>query len=451
MTEITPPTSAQPLDATRHVWSIAFPAMITNVATALFGIADMWVIGRLGDPAAQGGVELGAKYMLGILNIFVFLRSSTVALTAQSAMSSDANAQAATLARALATSLTLGGILVMAMPLAIPLGLNLLEATGPVRESASQYIAIRYLAGPAWLANCVLIGWLIGRRRMAWVLIVEVVTNLVHIGLDLGLVLGAEWGVRGVAAATMMSEGLKFLLLAYIAFTEPAARAVRVALFRSDTWASPALRQQFSLNRDLFGRTILLTCAMLLFARTGAQQGPVVLAANGILFQFFMLATLILDGFESAAQVLCGEALGKRDRALLLATLRATLTWGGVCACLIAIVYFLSAPHLAASFNTNASVTGITAQYFGWVAILGMLGYCSFILDGVFVGAGWSRAMFGTMLSALAKFVFLLALLMPLGNNGLWIAFCAFFVARAGAQFMLLPRLIERDFSPRTA
>jgi MATE family multidrug resistance protein len=41
--------------AARVIWALALPAMLTNIATALFGLADMWVIGRLGDAAAQGG------------------------------------------------------------------------------------------------------------------------------------------------------------------------------------------------------------------------------------------------------------------------------------------------------------------------------------------------------------------------------------------------------------
>ena len=44
----------------RAIWAIALPSMLTNVATALFGLADLWVIGQLGDPPAQAGVELGA-------------------------------------------------------------------------------------------------------------------------------------------------------------------------------------------------------------------------------------------------------------------------------------------------------------------------------------------------------------------------------------------------------
>ena len=73
----------------RAIWAIALPSMLTNVATALFGLADLWVIGQLGDADAQAGVEIGAKFMMGLLVVFNFLRTGTIALTAQAAGRGD--------------------------------------------------------------------------------------------------------------------------------------------------------------------------------------------------------------------------------------------------------------------------------------------------------------------------------------------------------------------------
>ncbi|MFD1958914.1 MATE family efflux transporter [Novosphingobium panipatense] len=203
------------MNMSRQLWSLALPAMLTNVATALFGLADMWAIGRLGDAPAQGAVELGAKFMLGLLNVFNFLRTSTVALTAQGSGRGDTQA-GATLVRAAGVSLAIGLVLLVAMPLTIPLGLDLLGAEGAVRTAASRYIEVRYWAGPVWLLNCVLVGWMIGRRKVRQVLAVEIIANVVHIALDVLLVLVAGWGVTGVAVATLASELLKFALLAVL-------------------------------------------------------------------------------------------------------------------------------------------------------------------------------------------------------------------------------------------
>ena len=67
-------TIDKPSGLHRAIWAIALPSMLTNVATALFGLADLWVIGQLGDANAQAGVEIGAKFMMGLLVIFNFLR-----------------------------------------------------------------------------------------------------------------------------------------------------------------------------------------------------------------------------------------------------------------------------------------------------------------------------------------------------------------------------------------
>ncbi|WP_240530106.1 MATE family efflux transporter [Novosphingobium sp. PC22D] len=433
--------------ATRLVWSIALPAILTNVATALFGLADMWAIGRIGDPSAQGAVELGAKFMLGLLNVFNFLRTGTVALTAQAAGRAEPGEQAETLARAFGASLAIATLLLIAMPLALPFGLDVLRAEGAVRTQAWDYVAIRYWGAPLWLANCVLVGWLIGRRQVRAVLVVEIAANAVHIALDLLLVLALDWGVKGVAGATVMSEGLKLALLAAIVLRRPEAREAGAAFMQRATWHATPLKALFAMNRDLFARTLLLTGAMMIFARSGAQQGPVILAANGILFQIFMLSTLILDGFENASQVLCGEAIGARDRRRFLAMVRTTLTWGAVLGAALALSYWMVGARFAASFSTDADVQRAAARYMPWVAMLPLAGFASFVLDGVFVGAGWTRAMLATMAAAIAVYLALLFLDTGLGNDGLWLAFTAFFLARAGGQALVMPRLVRRAFS----
>jgi MATE family multidrug resistance protein len=421
--------------------------MLTNIATALFGLADMWTIGRLGDAPAQAAVELGAKYMMGLLNVFNFLRTGTIALTAQAAGRGDAEAQAATLARALAAAAAIGTLVLLAMPWAVPYGLDLLGARGALHDAAAQYVTIRYWSGPVWLVNCVLVGWLVGRRRVRAVLGVEVAANAVHIGLDLAMVLGLGWGIAGVAAATVMSELLKCVLLVTLVLREPEARQALDVAQQRVTWHLPALRSLLAINRDLFLRTVLLTAAMLLLARSGARQGSVILAANGILFQLFMLATLILDGFESAAQVLCGEAAGARDRTRLTSTLRAALGTGLLTAIALSALAIGLGGALTAAFSTDAQVKAAAADHAIWLAVLPLAGVASFVLDGIFVGAGWTRAMLGTMIAAMLAFVGLLWLLAPMGNHGLWLAFTLFFVVRATGQVAMLPRLAARDLN----
>ncbi|MBV9882485.1 MAG: MATE family efflux transporter [Sphingomonadaceae bacterium] len=422
--------------------------MLTNVATALFGLADLWVIGQLGDAEAQAGVEIGAKFMMGLLVVFNFLRTGTIALTAQAAGRGDEAAQAAALVRAAGLALLIAAMLLLAMRPAIAGGLDLLHARGAVAAEAHVYVGIRYWGGGLWLLNAVVVGWLIGRRRVRAVLAVEVAANLVHIALDVSFVLGLRWGVAGVAAATLLSEGGKLLAVLAIAAREPPFARVFALARRGETWSRAAIGALIRLNRDLFIRTLLLTAAILLLTRAGAFQGPLVLAANGILYQLFILSALVLDGFESAAQVLCGEAVGARDRSLFERLVRAILLWGLGFGALISLVYALAGARFAASFSTDPAVVATTLSYYRWAILMPVLGVAAYVYDGIFIGATWTRAMLLTMAAAFAIYGLLLLLAAgPLGNHGLWLAFILFLVARAAGQALVLPRLERRTFA----
>ena len=429
------------------IWAIALPAMLTNVATALFGLADLWVIGQLGQAEAQAGVEVGAKYMMGLLVVFNFLRTGTIALTAQAAGRADESGQAQALLRAGALAAIIGLLLLALMPVAIPFGLDLLNASGAVAAEARTYVGIRYWGGALWLLNAVLVGWLIGRRQVKIVLYVEVAANLVHIGLDWLFVLGLGWGVAGVAIATLISEAGKLAAVAIAAASEPPAAAALALARERSTWAGGALAALLRLNRDLFIRTLLLTAAILLITRDGAHEGAVVLAANGILYQLFILSALILDGFESAAQVLCGEAVGGRDRDRFDRLVRALLLWGLAFGMIVSLVYWLAGPAFAASFSTDPAVVATTLDYVGWAVLLPVLGVTSYVFDGIYVGATWTRAMLLTMAAAFAVYALLLVATGPLGNHGLWLSFSIFLAVRAAGQALLLPRLTRKAFA----
>lgn len=439
--------TSPPAPIHRAIWAIALPSMVTNVATALFGLADIWVIGRLGDATSQGAVEVGAKLLMSLLMVFNFLRAGSVALTAQAAGRGDDKAQATVLIRALAAALLIAAVLLLARPLLIGVGLDMLGASGRVEQQARIYVDIRYWGALPWLINAVLTGWLIGRRRLRAILAVEICANVAHILLDVSLVLGLHLGVAGVAIATLSSESIKFVALAVIVAREPPFRSAVALAVQRATWAPQAIAELFRLNRDLFGRTLLLMTATILLTRSGAKQGAPILAANAIMFQMFMLSALILDGFESAAQVLCGEARGRHDRMAFTRAMRSILLWGWAGGAAISLVYWLGGNGLAASFSADPAVIAMTGRYVGWAAGLPLLGAASYVFDGVFIGATWTRGLLLSMAAALIVYVAVLVAAAPFANDGLWLAFSIFLVARAAAQAAMLPRLMRGSFA----
>ncbi|HCS16634.1 MAG TPA: hypothetical protein DIW45_01450 [Erythrobacter sp.] len=127
----------------RLIWAIALPAMATNVATALIGVGDMWIVGRLGDAPTQGAVDIGAKLFAALFTVMNFLKMGTTGLVAQAGTRSGERAQAEVLVKGVIVALAIAALLLGAKPLLLPVMLDVLGAEGAVRSAAVTYADIR--------------------------------------------------------------------------------------------------------------------------------------------------------------------------------------------------------------------------------------------------------------------------------------------------------------------
>ena len=174
---------------TRAIWAIAIPAMLTNVATALIGIGDMWIVGQLNDAATQGAVDVGSRLFIILFVTMNFLKTGTTGLVAQAGTRDGELAQTQLLARGLIVGAAIAAILLLAKPWLMPALLDALGAQAGVLSSATEYAEIRYWSAPGVMLNLALIGFLVGRRQMTAVLIIEVVYNLLNVSLGVMLAL----------------------------------------------------------------------------------------------------------------------------------------------------------------------------------------------------------------------------------------------------------------------
>ena len=264
-------TAASPAIDTRLIWAIALPAMVTNVATALIGVGDMWIVGRLGDASTQGAVDVGAKLFAALFTVMNFLKTGTTGMVAQAGTRSGAQAQAEVLIKGLVVGLSIAALLLLAKPVLLPLLLDALGAEAQVRSAALVYADIRYWSAPAVMANFALVGFLVGRRRMREVLAIEVFYNLLNVALGLWLALAMDWGIAGIGWSSFIAEFAK-LAVAGVVIWRIAGSDIRAALHRGTSMSLAALRPFLSVNRDLFLRTVVLIIAIAALTRLGAAR-----------------------------------------------------------------------------------------------------------------------------------------------------------------------------------
>ncbi|NNC53155.1 MAG: MATE family efflux transporter [Erythrobacter sp.] len=418
--------------------------MVTNVATAMIGIGDMWIVGQLGDAPTQGAVDVGARLFAVLFTVMNFLKTGTTGLVAQAGTRSGLSEQAAVLLRGLLVGLAIAALLILAKPVLLPLLLDALGADGEVRGAAGIYADIRYWSAPAVMANFAAIGFLVGQRRMKTVLLIEVAYNLLNVGLGLWLVLGLDWGIAGIGWSSFIAEYAKLVVVAALLLGGVSGKALLDRARQGGIARFSELRPFLSVNRDLFLRTVILMIALAGLTRLSAERGAVVLAANGIIYQLFVFTALLLDGFENAAQVLNGERAGADDRKGFASYVRAIMLRGMATAGLVAIGFAILADPILASFAATDAVREVAQELGPWLIVIPFAGVAGFVFDGVFVGASWTSALLLTMLGAFAIYAIALWLTWPMGNHGLWLSFTVFLIARAGLQLAFMPRLLSR-------
>ena len=86
--------------------------------------------------------------------------------------------------------------------------------------------------------------------------------------------------------------------------------------------------RMLAVNRDIMIRTACVIGAFAFFAAQGARSGDTALAANAVLQNFVMIGSFFLDGMATAAEQLCGRAVGARDRLAFVRATGLSLLWG---------------------------------------------------------------------------------------------------------------------------
>ncbi|MBO9440564.1 MATE family efflux transporter [Phaeobacter italicus] len=422
-----------------RVLKIALPIVLSNATVPILGAVDTGVVGQMGEAAPIGAVGIGAVILATIYWIFGFLRMGTTGLAAQARGAGDWGETGALLMRGILLAFAAGAVFIIAQAAVFWGAFALAPASAEVEGLARSYLEIRIWGAPATIALYAVTGWLIAVERTRAVFLLQVWMNGLNIVLDLWFVLGLGWGVEGVAIATLMAEWSGLALGLW--FCRDA--------FAGDQWRDwgrvfdPArLKRMMQVNGDIMVRSVLLTGSFTTFLFIGADLGDVTLAANQVLLQFVEITAFAMDGFAFTAEAMVGSAVGARSRSHMRQAAILTSQWGVATAVLLGLVFWLGGGWLIDLMSTSPEVRAAGRDYLLWAAALPLLSVASYMFDGIFIGATWTRDMRIAMIQSVALYVGALVILVPLmGNHGLWAALVVLNLARGATLGLRYPRL----------
>ena len=227
--------------------------------------------------------------------------------------------------------------------------------------------------------------------------------------------------IEGVALGTVIAQYIGFLIA--VILIQRFYGRLRAYWRLKGTFMHQSMIQFFSINRDIFLRTLCLVAVNLYFTAAGARYGAVILSVNTVLLQLYLLFSYFMDGFAYAGEALGGRYYGAHNSKQLHLLLHRLFGWALVMTVVYTLIYIIGGMEIVRILTDEPHVIETATEYIPWAWLIPAAGAAAFIWDGLFIGFTATRGMLvSSVIAALIFFSTYLLTVNLMGNHGLWLA-----------------------------
>jgi MATE family multidrug resistance protein len=430
-----------PSTINKEILRLALPNILSNISVPLLSTVDVIFMGMLSG-LHIGAVGLGGMIFSFLFWNFGFLRMGTTGLTAQAYGQKDNFLQSLWLYRSLSIAVLMGILVWILSPHVIYIAIQAMQVNPTQETMITTYLQTGFIAAPATLVFMVINGWLFGMQNALLPLLLTILTNLVNIGLSYWMVIHLNWDIKGVALGTVIAQYVGVIVGITIIFKGYNNLLQRVEM--SALFDNQALLRLFRVNRDILLRTLCLSLTFAFFYSKSSAGGELFLAGNVILLQLLNWMSYGIDGFAYAAESLVGKYYGASDQKAMNRVLQLCFYWGAGLGLFYACAYGWFPDSIIGIFTKDQDVKSAALQYIGWMVVMPLAGFASYIWDGIYIGLTATRAMRDTMFLAFVAFFLSYWLGTELWHpvHGLWLALLIFLLSRGVLQWWFFKRML---------
>ena len=424
----------------KEMLRLALPSILANLTVPLVGMVDIAVAGHLNASAAAliGGVSVGSLMFDLLYWNFGFLRAGTGGMTAQAFGRQDWRDCAGNLVRGVGLALVIAFALILVQWPFQKLIFLFVGCSDEVRSLALEYFYIRIWAAPATLSLMAFRGWFIGMQDTFSSMLADVIVNGGNVLFSIILAFGIPGtgfdglGFKGIALGTVVAQysGLIFASSRVALKFRNIIGGLRTADLKA-AFTGSKISRFFSVNRDLFIRSVCLIIVYLAFTSISARFGDVLLASCSIMLKLLLMFSYFTDGFAFAGEALTGKYVGMRDTLLVGRTVKYTFAWSMGLGVVFIGIYAVAGTPLLRLMTSDSSVLQAAKAFIPWLLVTPLVGCPAFTWDGIYTGATATKAMrdsnIGCVLAFFAVWFSGLFLLRPTGLAAAHLLFAAYY------------------------
>lgn len=365
--------------------TFALPFLVANLLQALYGAADLMIVGQFGDSSGVSAVAVGSQIMQMITNIILGLTTGGTILIGQYLGAGKKKDIAGTIGTIICIFSITGIVLAAVMLMIHPLLPGIMRTPAEAVADTKKYIVICSIGIPFIIGYNATSGIFRGLGDSKSPLKFIAVACAINIVGDYILVRYFHMGASGAAIATITAQGCSFLLaLFYLkkrGFDFPFGREnIRIEARK----AKNILR----LGLPISIQDGLITVSFLIIMAIINTKGLVASASVGVVEKVISFSMLIPSAFASAIAVMTAQNIGagKPDRAQkgLYAGIGCSLVFGILfcLACQVAPTVFTRI------FSADPAVIEMGGQYLRSYSLDCIIVCVVFCMNSFFSGCG---------------------------------------------------------------
>lgn len=164
------------------------------------------------------------------------------------------------------------------------------------------------------------------------------------------------------------------------------------------------VRRFFSVNRDLFIRSVCLIVVYLAFTAISSRLGDVLLAASSIMLKLLLTFSYFTDGFAFAGEALTGRFIGMRAPKMVRRTVNYTFAWSMAIGTLFVFIYAALGVPMIRLLTSDPSVVAAASMFMPWLVFFPLISCPAFTWDGIYTGATATKPMRDSNIGCVAAF-----------------------------------------------
>lgn len=402
---------------------LSVPAIIGMLVNALYNVVDTIFIGRGVGTLGIGGITIAFPVQLIIMSVGMLVGMGSASVISRSLGRGDRDRASKTAGNAFVIS-TIFGIAVMVLGLLFmqPI-LRLLGATDEILPYAREYLSV-ILFGAVFITFAMAANNIARAEGKA---VVAMLTMLIGTGMNIVLdpifIFGLKMGIRGAAAATVISQFLAFAFLLVFFISGKSSLKIMLKHLKPD-W--PVLGEVFKLGIPIFVRQLGMSILAIVVNNSLRAYGSEVhIAGFGIINRLLMFTLMPIMGISQGFQPIAGYNYGAGSTDRVKQTVRLSIIVSSAVALFAFLVMMLFPRTLLQVFTADAQLILEGTQALRVVIIA--LPFIGLQLIGSTYFLAIGKAIPSLLLGMSRQILFLipLVLLLPLtlGLSGVWTAF----------------------------